>query len=119
MNGMQPAENTDRTWDIICHLTALAGFIGIPLGAILGPLVVWLVKKQELPSVDAHGIEALNFQISMAIYTVLAALGVFVLIGMFLLPLVLLTNLVLIIVASVKASKGELYRYPLTIRFIK
>ena len=116
MNGITPPQ--DRTWAILCHLTALSLFVGIPFGNVIGPLVIWLLKKHESAAVDAHGKESLNFQISMSIYTLLAGLSLFVLIGIVLLPLVLIFNLVLIIIASIKASNGEFYRYPLTIRLI-
>lgn len=108
----------DRTWVILCHLTAVTLFIGVPFGNIIGPLVIWLLKKNDSPSVDAHGKESLNFQISMSLYTFLAGLSCFFVIGIVLLPLALLANLILIIIASIKASNGEFYRYPLTIRLI-
>jgi uncharacterized protein len=111
-------DSQDRTWVILCHLTALTLFVGIPFGNVIGPLVIWLLKKHESPAVDLHGKESLNFQISMSIYTLLAGLSCFILIGIALLPLALLTNAVLIVVASIKASNGEPYRYPLTIRFL-
>ena len=111
-------QTKNRNWDVLCHLAALAGFIGIPLGNVIGPLVVWLIKKDEIPSVNQHGREALNFQISMTIYTIIAAFSFFIAIGIILFPAILLTNLILLIIAAVKANKGEFYRYPLTIRFI-
>ena len=110
-------QKPDRTWDILCHLLALAGFV-IPLGNIFGPLVIWLIKKDQIPSVDAQGKESLNFQISMTIYAIVAAVSLFAIVGFVLLPAVLITNLVLVIVAAVKTSNGEFYRYPLTIRFL-
>ena len=88
-------------------------------GNIFGPLIVWLMKRSESPAVDAHGKEALNFQISMTIWTLLCWATSVVLIGFVLGPLAMATNIVLTIIASVKASNGEFYRYPLTIRFIK
>lgn len=109
----------EKTFAMLCHLTALAAFIGVPLGHILGPLVVWLLKKNEYPSVDEQGKESLNFQISMTIYGIAAALLIFVFIGIFLLIGLAVTDLVLVIIASVKTSNGEPHRYPLTIRFIK
>jgi uncharacterized Tic20 family protein len=99
-------------------LTAVSLFVGLPFGNIIGPLVIWLIKKQDSPGVDAHGKESLNFQISMTLYTFLAGLSCFVFVGFVLLPAVLVANLVLIIIASIKASNGEFYRYPLTIRLI-
>jgi uncharacterized protein len=108
----------DRTLETLCHLLGLAGLTGIPFANVLAPLVLWLAKRDAYPSVDAHGKEAVNFQISMSIYTILAGLSMFIMIGFVLLPAVLLTNLVLMILASVRASRGEFYRYPFTIRFI-
>jgi hypothetical protein len=103
---------------VLCHLSALAGFL-IPLGNVLRPLVVWLIKRNEIPSVDAHGKESLNFQISVLIYLAVAAVLMIVLIGFFLMIAIGIAALVLVILASVKASNGEQYRYPFTIRFIQ
>ena len=108
----------DRTLDATCHFLAFAGFM-IPIGNIIGPLVLWAIKKDEMPSVNEHGKESVNFQISMTIYTIIAALSTFILIGFVLLPAVVVLNIVLVISAGVKAANGEFYRYPLTIRFIK
>jgi uncharacterized Tic20 family protein len=116
MDQVTPSE--DRTWATLCHLTALALLVGIPFGNIIGPLVVWLLKRHESAAVDAHGKEAVNFQISMTIYTLLAGLSCFLCVGFVLLPAALIANLVLIVVASIKASNGELFRYPLSIRLI-
>jgi len=91
----------------------------IPFGNIIGPLVLWAIKKDETPSVNEHGKESVNFQISMTIYTIVAALSTFILIGFVLLPAVIVLNIVLVIIAGVKAANGEFYRYPLTIRFVK
>lgn len=112
-----PPAAPDRTWDVLCHVSALAGFV-VPFGNILGPLILWLVKKNELPSVDAHGKESLNFQISVTIYMAVAAVLMLVLIGFFLMIGLAIAAIVLVVIAAIKASNGELYRYPLTIRFI-
>ena len=98
---------------------SFAGLIGIPFGNILGPLVLWAIKKDEMPSVNEHGKESINFQISMTIYTIIAGLSILLAIGIVLLPAIIVLNLVLVIIAGVKAANGEFYRYPLTIRFIK
>jgi len=91
----------------------------IPVGNILGPLVLWAIKKDEMPSVNEHGKESINFQISMTIYTIISALSILALIGIVLFPAIVVLNIVLVIIAGVKAANGEFYRYPLTIRFIK
>lgn len=108
-----------RNWGMLCHLSALSAFLGIPFGHLLGPLVVWLVKKNEYPFVDEQGKESLNFQISVTIYAIPLFVLVFVLIGIPLLIALLAVDVVLVIVAAVKASNGESFRYPLTIRFVK
>jgi uncharacterized protein len=113
-----PAPSQSKTWDMLCHLSALAGFI-IPFGNIIGPVLVWQIKKNEFPSVDVHGKESVNFQISVVIYAFIGFLLTFVLIGIPLLVLLALGSLVLIVIASIKANNGEAYRYPATIRFLK
>lgn len=104
---------------MLCHLTALAGFIGIPFGHIIGPLVIWLIKRQEFPLVETNGKESLNFQISMSIYGLVAFLLVFVVIGIPLIIALILADVILVIVATVKTNNGESFQYPATIRFIK
>ncbi len=112
-------DKQDRTWAMFCHLSTLSALIGIPFGNIIGPLVIWLIKREEFSFVDAHGKESLNFQISLTIYSLVAFLLCFAFIGFILLPAVLIFGLCFVIVATVKANGGEEYRYPLTIRFIK
>jgi uncharacterized Tic20 family protein len=110
-----------RMWAMFSHLAGLAGFvIPIILSGIIAPLIIWQIKKDEHPFLDANGKEALNFQISIGIYEFVSFLLIFVFcIGAVLLPAVAIFDLVLMIIAAVKANNGESYRYPLTIRFIK
>jgi uncharacterized Tic20 family protein len=112
-------EKQTYTWGMLCHLTALSAYVGIPFGHIVGPLVIWLIKKDELSFVDEEGKESLNFQISITIYGIISAILCFILIGFFLLLVLIVVHIILIILATVKASNGEHYRYPLTIRLIK
>ena len=115
-----PITSSDtRTWTVLCHASALLGLFFHFLGHIFGPLIVWVVKRRDSPEIDAHGKESLNFQLSMLIYDAVAAILCFVLIGIPILIVLWLLNTVLVIIASIKASEGQLYRYPLTIRFIK
>ena len=114
-----PTSSRDvRTWNVLCHATALAGFFVPWAGHILGPLIVWLAKRGDSPEIDEHGKESLNFQISMLIYDAIAAILCIVLIGIPILIALWVLNTVFVIIASVKASEGTLYRYPFTIRFI-
>ena len=108
-----------RTWNVLCHATALAGFFVPWAGHILGPLIVWLAKRNDSPEIDENGKESLNFQISMLIYNVIAGVLCLILIGFVILAILHLLNLVLVIVASIQASEGKVYRYPMTIRLIK
>ena len=115
-----PATSSDiRTWCVLCHAAALLGLFFHFLGHILGPLIVWLVKRGDSPEVDAHGKESLNFQISMLIYDAIAAILCVVLIGIPILIALWVLNTVLVIIASIQASEGKFYRYPITIRLIK
>ena len=113
-----PRVTNVRTWCILCHASALLGLFFHFLGHILGPLIVWLTKRGDSSEIDAHGKESLNFQISMLIYDAIAAVLCIILIGIPLLIALWVLNTVLVIIASIKASEGQVYRYPFTIRFI-
>ncbi|MGF1519849.1 MAG: DUF4870 domain-containing protein [Nodosilinea sp.] len=106
-----------RMWAMLAHISALSGFI-IPFGSILGPLIIWLIKRDEMSFVNDQAKEALNFNISMTIYAIVAGMLIFVAIGIVLLPVVLIAWLVLTIMAAVKANEGVAYRYPLTLRLV-
>lgn len=115
-SGSPSAE--EKQWALFAHLSSLVGVI-IPFGSVLGPLVIWLIKKDTLPFVDDQGKEALNFNITVAIAFVISAILMLVVIGLFLMILVGIAWLVLTIIATIKASNGEAYRYPFTLRLIK
>lgn len=108
----------ERSLGLACHLLALAGLV-VPFGNVLGPLIMWLVKKDESAFVDDQGKEALNFNITISIAGFVAFLLIFVVIGGILLPIIGIFWLVMTIIAAVKANGGERYRYPLTLRLIK
>lgn len=105
-------QGNDKIWSMLSHLSALLG-----VGFVL-PLVVYLAMRHESESVAAHAREALNFHISVLIYCLCCLPLVFVLIGIPLLLVIGLGSLVLAIIATVKASNGECYRYPLTLRLV-
>jgi uncharacterized protein len=122
-----------RTWGMLCHLSALIGMFAIPtVGQIVGPLIVWLVRKDRDPFVDDQGRESLNFQITVSICGAMLSVAIFissifsvVLIG---LPFLVLFGLlgvalwvgdiICTILAAVDAHKGRCYRYPLSLRFL-
>ena len=116
--ALREADRTARLWATAAHLSGLAG-LAIPFGHVVGPLVVWLVKRDELPFVDEQGREAVNFQITATIALALAVATFCVGVGVVLVPLVGTLTIVFIVVAAIKANGGEHYRYPLTIRFIR
>ncbi len=108
-----------RKWATICHLVALVGLIGNGIGFILGPLIVWLLKKEDHPYIDEQGKEALNFQITMFIAALVSLVLALLLISFFLMIAVGVMMIVFPIIAALKADKGVAYRYPLSIRLIK
>ena len=108
-----------RMWAMFCHLAGLGGYVMPVVGNIVGPLIVWQIKKDEHPFVDQQGKEAVNFQISMTVYALVSAILIVACVGVFLLAAVGALDLVLLLIAAVKANNGQAYRYPLTIRFIK
>ena len=114
-----PVEKQARVWGMLCHLTALLGLMGIPFGHILGPLIVWLFKKKTYPFVDEQGKESLNFQLSMTVYAIIAALMIYIKLGMLPLWILAAINLLLVFIAAIRANSGGIYHYPFTIRFIK
>lgn len=111
-------EKDEKLWGMFSHLSSLTGFFSV-IGFIVGPLIIWLVKKDESAFVDQEGKESLNFQITMLIYYIAAGLLSIVLIGLIIFPLLAVFQLVIAIIAAVKANDGQHFHYPITIRFIK
>ena len=116
LGGTPSAE--ERQWAMFTHLSALFGLV-IPFGSIIGPLVMWLVKKDTMPFVNDQGKEALNFNITMAIAAIVCWILIFILIGILLLPLLVIFWLVFVIIATIKANEGTVYRYPFALRLVK
>ena len=102
----------DKTLGIVMHLLCIVGF------PVIGPLIIWLMKKDQSPYLDAQGRELLNFQISYFIYALISMVLVAVLIGIPLLFAVGIASLVFTIIGIVKASEGQVYRFPLCIRML-
>ncbi len=107
-----------RTWEMLAHLSALAGIL-VPFGNLLGPFIIWQIKKAEFPSVEAHAKAALNFHLSCLIYGIVAALLIIVVIGFFLLMALGIFGLVCAILATIKVNNGQPWKYPLTLNLIK
>ena len=107
-----------RNSAVAAHLSTFAGLV-VPFGSVIGPLAVWLTRRDRDPFIDDAGREALNFGISIAIYGVVALVGALMLVGIPLLVVGVVAWVVLGSLAAVKASQGQAYRYPLTMRLVR
>jgi len=114
----QLSEQDERLYGMLAHLGGFVGFV-IPLGNIIAPLVIWLTQKDKSAFVDYHGKEALNFQITLMIAYLIAGILVFVVVGIVLLGIVFVLSVIFMVLAAVAANKGEFYKYPFAISFIK
>lgn len=106
---------------MLCHLSSLCAYIGVPFGNILGPLIIWQIKKNEIPAVDVHGKASVNFQITMTIIMI-GCIFPFFCVSLFVIPLILLvaaTAIILPIIAGIKANNGEEFKYPFSLELIK
>ena len=111
-SGAVSPSTDEKSWAMGCHLIAL-------VMSFVGPLILWLIKREGNPFVDEQGKEAVNFQLSILLYVVVCSFLTIIVVGALLMPLVGLFDVIFIIVAAVKANDGVNYRYPLCIRFIK
>jgi hypothetical protein len=107
-----------RNTAVAVHLSTFAGLV-VPFGSVIGPLAVWLTRRDRDPFIDQAGREALNFGISIAIYGLVALVAALMLVGIPLLMIGVIAWVVLASLAAVKASQGQVYRYPLTIRLVR
>jgi uncharacterized Tic20 family protein len=117
---IDPSVSADeRTWAMVAHFSALALFIVPPIGCVLGPLVVWLVKREQSAYVAEAAKEALNFNIIVLLGYLACTLLVFVFIGILLGVVLFGFWLVMTVLAGIKASEGVHYHYPISLRIIK
>ena len=114
IDGSTPEE---RQWSMICHISAMLMYVTV-IGGFIAPLVIWLLKREEMPLVNDQGKETLNFQITILLALVASVILMLVLIGWLLFWGVLLFHFIATIVAAVKSSEGVRYRYPLCWRVI-
>ncbi len=104
----------ERIFSLLCHLIALVPYLGV-----LGPLIIWFLRRDEYAEVNRQGKDSINFQLSIWIYSLVAGLLVFMGIGALIITLIGILNLIVVIVASIKSYNGERFEYPLSIRFIQ
>ena len=108
----QPETSQDaRNMAMLCHILGLLGFIA--------PLIIWLIERDKHRFVDEHGREAMNYQISLMIYSAAAWLSCLILIGFILTPILMIAHVVLVIIGAVKAQQGQPWHYPIAISFLK
>lgn len=110
--SLAPATQDEKTLAIVMHIFGLIGL------ALIGPLIIWLMKKDQSPYLDAQGRELLNFQISFLIYGIVSFILVFLLVGVVLLPVVGIAGLVLTIMGIVRSTEGKIYRFPFIFRLL-
>ncbi len=109
----------EKQWGMFTHLAAFVGLLGIPFGSVIGPLIIYLIKKDEFEFVNDQGKEVLNFQITWSIIFIISAILILVGIGILMLIGFGIAWLVLVIVGTVAANNGQYYRYPFTIKFLQ
>jgi uncharacterized Tic20 family protein len=113
-----PSDSQVRLWAMAMHLSQLANCI-VPAAGIIIPIVIWQVKKNEMPELDVHGKIIANWLISALIYSVMSVLLLFALVGFILLPVLAVLAIIFPIIGGVKANNGEVWKYPLTITFFR
>jgi uncharacterized Tic20 family protein len=109
---------SERNWAMLCHLSAFAGFF-FPFGGIIGPLICWMSKRDDSAWININGRAALNFNLSMLLYIILSLPLCIIIIGIPIVMALGTLKVVCIIIASIKAARGEMFRYPLSIPFIQ
>jgi uncharacterized Tic20 family protein len=103
---------------MLCHLSAFAGFF-FPFGGIIGPLIFWLTKKDESTWINENGKAAMNFNMSILLYMILCIPLIIIIVGIPIVIFLVTFKIICIIIGSVKAAKGEVFRYPLAIPFFQ
>jgi len=118
------ADKDDRLWGMFCHLGGLSSYLtALPGVNIIVPLILWNLKKDGRPFVDDQGKESMNFQISVLLYLIVTVAAGILLglssLGMIVIPVLMAAHVVLTIYGAIQASRGDTFRYPLTVRLIK
>ena len=108
----------ERQWAMLLHFSLLAGFV-VPFAGLIVPIIIWQLKKTEFPEIDAHGKVVVNWMISLIIYGAVCFLLSFILIGIPLLIVLGALAVIFPIIGGIKANNGELWKYPLSIPFLK
>ena len=113
----QPTKD-EKTWAMLCHFSSFSGLI-FPFGNFLAPLIIWLIKKEEMPFVEDQGKEVLNFQISMTIYLLISGMLCIILIGIPIIIRLVIFCFIIAIIVAISENDGKSYRYSINLRLIK
>ncbi len=116
-SNLQQIERQTRIWAMLLHFSIFLGCI-VPVAGLIAPILIWQIKKHDLPGIEVHGRNVVNFIISMLLYSIIAILLCFFMIGFALLPVLGLIGIVFPIIGGIKANDGEAWSYPMMIRFI-
>lgn len=111
-------DQNSRTWAMFLHFSVFLGYF-VPVFGLIAPILIWQLKKGEMPALDAHGKMVVNFMISMIIYSIISFFLLFVLIGWVLYLALFIIGIVFPIIGGIKANNGELWNYPLVIPIVK
>jgi uncharacterized Tic20 family protein len=107
-----------RTWAMLLHLSVFLGYV-IPFGGLIAPILIWQLKKEQFPDLDQHGKMVVNFIISMLIYSAIAFILTFVVIGIFVGIALMVIGVAYPIIGAIKANNGEFWKYPLILQLLK
>ncbi|MBP1596491.1 MAG: hypothetical protein H6Q05_1868 [Acidobacteria bacterium] len=117
-NAAPDIELRTRQWAMFLHFSFLAAF-ALPVVGLVAPILIWQLKKEELPAIDIHGKMVVNWILSLIIYAVISALLVLVIVGIPLLMTLGVVSFVFPIIAGIKANNGEIWNYPMSLVFLK
>ncbi|MFI2812160.1 MULTISPECIES: DUF4870 domain-containing protein [Microbulbifer] len=118
MNEIRPWGMDKNTFLMLMHLSQLTGFF-LPVAGFALPIIMWATNKDQSVEIDRHGKVILNWMISLIIYALICSILVFVVIGILGFFVLLLVEVIFVVIAAVKASEGELWQYPLSIKFFQ
>lgn len=107
-----------KQWAMLLHLSCLASIV-IPIAGIIAPIIIWQLKKSDLPGIDVHGKIVVNWILSAIIYGVVSFILMFLLIGIPMLIALMIVSIIFPIIGGIKANRGNVWKYPLSIRFLK
>lgn len=110
------ADAEARKWGMFLHLSQFAGYL-VPLAGFVVPIVIWQMKKDQMPSLDEHGRMVTNWMLSALIYAVISVILIFVLVGIPMLWALGVLTIVFPIIGGIKAGDGVVWKYPMTIKF--